>query len=395
MDNDHPSQTQQQQQQQHRSSPPLVFILSSDDEDDNNNQIKNIPNKEENLILTDNMEISLIKEEEEEKELSIKPMIPYSTSLIKMTTTTTTTMNSTIINDYIPKTINTQNQARLTLLPAFPTSIYNSHTTLLLANVPVHLLSNEQSFRRYEMQWNEQSTCKIWINSDSTIPSVLRNYFEMNYELLSNRLNIHWSILDYNYARLDNCLQLFANERIHRFQESPYTNRLLDEEKSIALEFYLQMDVDVFYMKTFHYRNVQPTDMNKDLFCVIEPELRFMFKSCEYPNCEICTCTKHITHRSQMAVHFEETNGLFQFINGYQTILNASATCITNGIIYVLKCPCGKFEYVGETGHNLRYTLERHRINANVIMHYFLIGEPMKKDLYSNSKKKDMNEYVY
>ena len=373
--------------------PPLIVILSSSDEDDNDTEIKNIQNKEENLI--DNMEISLTKEEESSSS-STKPMIPYSTSLIKTTTTTTTTtMNSTFINDYIPKTIHIQNQARLTLLPAFPTSIYNSHTTLLLANVPVHLLSSEQLFGRYQMQWNEQSTCKIWINSDSTIPSVLRNYFEMNYELLSNRLNIHWSILDYNYARLDNCFQLFANERIHRLQVSPYTIRLLDEEQSIALEFFLQMDVDVFYMKTFHHRNVQPTDINKDLFCIVEPELRFMFKSCQYPNCDICKCTKHITHRPQMTVQFEETtNGLFRFINGYQAILNAPATCITNGIIYVLKCPCGKFEYVGETSHNLRYTLERHRTNANEVMHHFLIGEPMKKN-HSNSKRKDMNEYVY
>ena len=81
-----------------------------------------------------------------------------------------------------------------------------------------------------------------------------------------------------------------------------------------------------------------------------------------------------MTRRSYSSVTFENS-GIYQFLNGYKTILNAPGMCNTNGIIYVLKCPCGQFEYIGESSNNLLYTLDRHRVNGSRIMHYFLIGE--------------------
>jgi hypothetical protein len=204
------------------------------------------------------------------------------------------------------------------------------------------------------------------------------NYFKMNYQYLMARLNVGWTILDYNYTRLEYCLKLFADERIHRLQKTPYEVRLLDEEKSIAMEFFLQMDVDLFYMKTFSDRNIQPSSMNKGLFCMIEPELRFVMKPCGHQKCGVCTLTDHITRRTQPSVDFE-TNGMYHFLNGYETILNAPVICNTLGIIYVLKCPCGEYEYVGESGYSLQYTLDRHRLNGNRIIHDFLIGEKANK----------------
>ncbi|CAF1026318.1 unnamed protein product [Adineta steineri] len=125
-------------------------------------------------------------------------------------------MVPTIAKDYVSRTINTQNQDRVTLLAAFRKSIYNNHIDLLLVNVPIHLLSNEQLCRCYQMQWNKQSSCKLTINSDLTVTSLSRNYFGMNYQLLSYRLNIDWSILNYNYSHSENC-----------FQQIPHINTLL------------------------------------------------------------------------------------------------------------------------------------------------------------------------
>ncbi|CAF1382874.1 unnamed protein product [Adineta steineri] len=133
-------------------------------------------------------------------------------------------MVPTIAKDYVSRTINTQNQDCVTLLAAFRKSIYYNHTDLLLVNVPIHLLSSKQLFRRYQMQWNKQSSCKLTINSDLTVTSLSRNYFGMNYQLLSYRLNIDQSILNYNYSHSKNCFQLFANERMQCFQQIPYNS---------------------------------------------------------------------------------------------------------------------------------------------------------------------------
>ena len=79
----------------------------------------------------------------------IKPLVSYASisnpinlcTPIKTSVGTTTNMACTITkDDYKLRTINTSNQARLTILPAFPTSIYDDHPHLLLANVPIQFL---------------------------------------------------------------------------------------------------------------------------------------------------------------------------------------------------------------------------------------------------------------
>ncbi|CAF4670279.1 unnamed protein product, partial [Rotaria magnacalcarata] len=49
--------------------------------------------------------------------------------------------------------------------------------------------------------------------------------------------------------------------------------------------------------------------------------------------------------------------------------------CHTQNIIYVLTCPCGKFDYVGATTQSLHDRLIKHREHGNRIMHEFLLGE--------------------
>ena len=156
----------------------------------------------------------------------------------------------------------------------------------------------------------------------------------------------------------------------------------------MAMEFFLQMDVDRFHMKTFTGGNVQPCQSNKGLFCVIEPEVKFVMKQCGHQSCGVCSLSNHITRRPQSSVDFEYS-GTYRFLNGYTTILNAPIMCNTSGIIYVFKCPCGQYEYVGESSNNIQYTINRHRINGNQIIHNFLIGGSGRANSneYNKSKK--------
>lgn len=296
--------------------------------------------------------------------------------------------------EYVPRTVNTYNQIRLSILPMFPTSV-NDHAPprLLLVNVPEEHLSVEQLTlrRQYQQQTINQSLPIIFNGDNRLMPSSLSSYFETNYQFLVDLFHIDWRILDYNYMRLNECLRLFADERIHRLRQTPYEVRLLDEEKSTAMEVFLQMDVDVFYWKTFsnRHRQINPANANvckssSSLFSKCEPQTRFLMSPCDHFNCHICSSTSDITGRPYASVNFEQSS-VYQFLNGYKTILNAPVTCNTNGIIYVLKCPCGHYEYVGESSNNFLYTLDRHRTNGNRAMHHFLIGEPNVSDVAHNN----------
>ncbi|CAF1561576.1 unnamed protein product, partial [Adineta ricciae] len=57
-------------------------------------------------------------------------------------------------------------------------------------------------------------------------------------------------------------------------------------EYPVALEFYLQIDVDLFYMKTCSFRGVQPHASDKYVFCAQEPQARHALTACG--NCGLC-----------------------------------------------------------------------------------------------------------
>ena len=286
--------------------------------------------------------------------------------------------------DYIPKTINTSNQMRLSILPMFPTPL-NDHgiSRLLLVNVSETYLSAEQLTlrRHYQDQQKHPSLPHILHKQGRAIPSALCCYFEMHYQFFIDLFKINWRVLDYNYIRFNDCLTIFANERMSRLRQIPHEVHLLEQEKLIAMEIFLQIDVDLFYWKTFsnrhrtlNYTHADIYEKDSSIFSKNEPQIRFSMAPCRHPNCNICSSTNDMTRRSYSSVTFENS-GIYQFLNGYKTILNAPGMCNTNGIIYVLKCPCGQFEYIGESSNNLLYTLDRHRVNGSRIMHYFLIGE--------------------
>lgn len=86
-------------------------------------------------------------------------------------------------------------------------------------------------------------------------------------------------------------LQQFANERIYRLKQAPYEVRLLDEKKLVAMEILLQLDVDLFYWKTFSNHHRQLTYINihgygtvSNLFSKHDPQIRFSIVPSGYPN---------------------------------------------------------------------------------------------------------------
>ena len=78
-------------------------------------------------------------------------------------------------------------------------------------------------------------------------------------------------------------------------------------------------------MKTCSFRDVQPTNRNKYLFCVTNPEVRHIMSSCG--NCGLCYPKYDIKKRGQPSVDFGKTYR-HRFLNKYETILN---------------CPCVSF----------------------------------------------------
>ncbi|CAF4807292.1 unnamed protein product, partial [Rotaria sp. Silwood2] len=90
---------------------------------------------------------------------------------------------------------------RLCILPCYTT--YNAKRDEgqpLLANIPHHqLTSTELSYRR---SGAFKPACTI-VNTQSNMPSFLREKFNMFFGDLLERLKVDLSILDYNYTRLN------------------------------------------------------------------------------------------------------------------------------------------------------------------------------------------------
>jgi hypothetical protein len=191
-------------QQQHQP-PPLPIILSSDDDD-----IKVLNEKKPSTIksgtqwqrheqLASDMDWSSettgqMNLEQQPPSLALAAVMSYPSTydIIDLRTQVKSLDDSDAFiktKAYVSRTINILNQARLSLLPMFPTSIDNDHPNLLLANVPVQILSIEQLSQRQQQNSDNQSSCTLTIH-DHTIPSLMYNYFKMNYQDLMARLNV-------------------------------------------------------------------------------------------------------------------------------------------------------------------------------------------------------------
>jgi hypothetical protein len=77
---------------------------------------------------------------------------------------------------------------------------------------------------------------------NTNIPSLFWSIYQELFGNVSEHLLVDMSIIDFNYARLSKCLDIWTEEAIQRFKKQPHEVTLDQREYPIALEFYLQMD---------------------------------------------------------------------------------------------------------------------------------------------------------
>lgn len=226
-------------------------------------------------------------------------------------------------------------------------------------------------------------------NRLNDIPSYFRDYYQSFIDSLIKQYHVDESILDYNLYRFSQCFKIFADEFI-RYHQYPSEKFLLDDkQKRYAFEFYLQIDgienvllkyssffflfvsflVDLFFMKTCSFRQAIPRSLNDGgLFCIQEPHSQYGFSPCDH--CSLCGPRYNLSCREKLGpmIEFGITDA-FVFNNGYKTLLNCPADCQTRNLIYVMTCPCGKFEYIGETSQRLN---DRLRCKSFVMIFFHL-----------------------
>jgi hypothetical protein len=185
---------------------------------------------------------------------------------------------------------------------------------------------------------------------------------------LSRLWNINYSILECNHIRMMKLANLLGANRIHHFS-TPSSHVYLDEDEySIALEFFLQIDINLFYMKTCSYREAKPVSDEISLICMHEPLVRYGMTRCNRISCCLCYPCYKLTYRHDKPIIQFGSNQQHQFINNYRSILNCPATCHTRNIIYVLTCPCHRVDYIGETSLSLASRLScKHKVEQEKI----------------------------
>jgi len=274
--------------------------------------------------------------------------------------------------NYIQRTIHYYNQQRLSILPAFPTTTTDTTEHLLLANVSQGQLSLQELERRQTGKYN----CKFHImDPDASATSLMVENYQVYFGSIVQPFKIDMSILDHNYMRLKHFLQLFRTARLRILPASKCSERDLHISKGEfpeLFEFYLQMDVDLFYMKTCSFRDAQPRSKIEGIFCLDVPQCHYALIPCH--NCKLCLTPTNNTSYQQPSVVFNRYEK-HHFINGYESILNCPATCMTKNVISVLTCLCGQAEFICETKYCLADRLDGYRTISNYLISKFLIGE--------------------
>lgn len=273
--------------------------------------------------------------------------------------------------NYVPHTLHYVHDKRLSILPAYPTDDDDSKLNLLLCNVPPQQLSLQELDRRQMGQYQ----CPFRItNNQMSKKSIMIKQYEKYFIPLIERLNVDVSILDFNYMRFEHFLQLFRVARTSILPKDKAVNeswKIDDNELQLLFEFYLQIDVDLFYMKTCSFEQAQPRSLTEGLFCNDIPQCRYTITPCG--NCELCHSLNDPKNRQQTSTLFNRYEK-HRFVNGYESILNCPATCHTKYCIYVLTCLCGQADYISETKHSLSSRLPGHRKIGNYTILRFLIG---------------------
>lgn len=170
---------------------------------------------------------------------------------------------------------------------------------------------------------------------------------------LSRLWNINRDILEWNQMRLMRIIRIIANHRTYHFAIQSNSGYLHEDENAVALEFYLQMDQELFFMKTCGFRGALPPLNEQTIFCLNEPQARYSLTRCNRMTCCLCYPSYQMIHRTNQPLIRFGSEQEHRFIHGYHTILNCPATCETRNLIYALTCPCRKVDYIGETSSSL------------------------------------------
>ena len=291
---------------------------------------------------------------------------------------------------YVPYTLNPSSQIRALILPTYPCTIADDLASphLLLVNIPIEQLSMQERAHRRTGEY----PC-AFIVVDTQVNSFMVQYYHVYFAPLLERFHVDLSILDHSYMRMKTFIEFYreAITRILGPQETlDHQYRLNENEYAPLLEFYLQLDVDLFYMKTCAFRGAQPRSIAEGLFCQASPECRYTTRPCD--NCALCSPSgaPNAYRTPTLRVNSYQRH---RFVNGYESILNCPASCTTKNIIYALTCPCGHYDFVGETRGLIGDRLNSHQFHTNRLIHEALIGEKNYELLYDvktvEMRKKD------
>ncbi|CAF2994453.1 unnamed protein product [Rotaria sp. Silwood2] len=297
----------------------------------------------------------------------------------------------TIQSVYIPITISAYNRRRVSILPTFPSVIFNDNPQLLLANVPAFELSAEQLASRQEGRYK----CSFVItNPDPTTPSIMIKFYNKMFGTIHQRFKLDLSILDHNFARLQEYLMLFRTTRARILPGNKSTEDLVElseDELPQLLEFYLQIDVDLFYMKTCSFRGAQPRFEAEGIFSMKPTDCLYTMSKCS--SCKLCLMPIVDENSDRPPVEFNRF-GKHRFVNKYESILNCPVDCNTKNYIYVLICVCNEFDFISESKFRLEERLNNHCQIANNAIRKFLIGQGnhrnrQQHEPYGQSSNKD------
>ena len=231
------------------------------------------------------------------------------------------------------------NSARPSILATFPPAVNNSDcSNLLLANVPGlcfiesksiifcvyldRLLSVEE--RRCRLPGTFQRHFRLHENLHRQ--AFFPNIYQTMYGQLGQRLKVDEAILDHNYERLFKCINILAQERLRRFQTAWKDEQLPIEEYAVALEFYLQFDVDLFFMKTCAYRGAERRSPTHP-FRGDQSEFFYGLSPCDKPLCLLCHPSLDLLRQRRQPIMRFSPSQKHCFANGYEAILNCPAVC--------------------------------------------------------------------
>ena len=282
--------------------------------------------------------------------------------------------------NYLSYTINMNNQERLSILPTYPNMNKDTQSVLLLlANVPINHLSQQELRSRRTGKYKALFSIT---DCDASPISFIVQQYQTFYVPLLDRLHVDLSILDCNYIHLKEFIELHRQAYIRTLGHQSslkYQFNLHENEFAPLLEFYLQIDVDLFYMKTCSFRGAQPRLKEEGLFCSIVPECHYAMERCK--KCVFCeSSAENANYRQEQQqqqpcpIQFN-MHRKHRFVNGFESILNCPTSCDTNNIIYVLTCQCGNYDYIGETSVNLRTRYQSHKCFTHRLILEKLIGE--------------------